>query len=907
MDANTESSPYVAPADEAEGRAAFRRQRRQVIGIYLTALLLLLMLFGGLLLQQYRDEVAAAEGRNAAKASVVVEWAKSVFSLSGQALMGVAELVDAQGMPNAESQASMSAALRERNRYMALVDELGVLDRDGIVVASSDQAHYAGSDFADSELFTRLRSGEVEEAVTPLYWSESGQAYFFGHGRRLIDAKGRFLGVAIARVSPRVFTETVLSMQIGQGESIALVDPAIRLIARNPQVEEYAPGQRLVAPMTQAALAQGENHWSHIFWSPLDQRKRLFWLERVDSYPLWVVVGVDMAEVLAGWRQRLSIFACLWCLIGLLGAWGVRHYVRRLTLAQQLEKRLREREQARAELSVIAAAFQANLGILITDARGRILRANAMFTRITGYSEAEIVGRHPRMFSSGQHDALFYRELWRSVREQGHWEGEIWNRHKHGELLPQWLAISAVRDTQGVLSHFVATVMDISERKAAEEEIHQLAFFDSVTGLANRRLFMDRLSAALKQGARHQRFGALLFIDIDHFKQVNDTLGHHAGDRLLAGVAGSLTRRLRESDTLARLGGDEFAVLIEALDDDPARAAELAERIAHKLMAAISETSALFDQSLSISASVGIALLDDPYVSVDEYLQRADMAVFQAKAQGRDRFCFFDPEMQEALLASIRLERDMRQAATLDQWQLYYQPQVDEQGVITGAEALLRWAHPERGVVSPAEFIPLLESTQLINDVGAWALERACEQLVVWASQPQFAALTVSVNISPMQFRERHFVARLEEIFTRTQVPLSRLKLEITETLLVDAPEQARATMSLLQALGVRFSLDDFGTGYSSLAYLAQLPLDQLKIDQTFVKQLPDSRANAAIVESIIVLAQSLELEVIAEGVENVEQRAWLLAHGCRLYQGYYFARPMALEAFEARIMRRAL
>jgi len=620
---------------------------------------------------------------------------------------------------------------------------------------------------------------------------------------------------------------------------------------------------------------------------------------RVGEYPMLAVVGVDLHELLSAWRQRALILMLVTAVIALLGAWGARHYLNRLALSHQLRQRIEEREQARAEAQIAAAAFQTHLGILITDPQGIILKVNETFSRITGYSEAEIVGNNPRMFSSGLQNAAFYRRLWKRVIKTGNWEGEIWNQRKNGELFPEWLTISAVYSVEGTLTHYVATMSDISERKAAEQEIHQLAFYDTLTGLANRRLFMDRIGNALKELQRHQRCGALLFIDIDNFKQINDTLGHYAGDQVLQSVARRMGQMLRDTDTLARLGSDEFAVLIEGVDSNYAQTTRLAERIAHKLLATLNESITLAEESITVTGSIGIAIMASNEYGVDDYLQQVDMALFQAKNNGRHGVCFFDPSMQAALLAHVKLEADLRQAQASQQWQLYYQPQVDHHGVITGVEALLRWHHPERGIVSPGDFIPLLESNELINDVGEWVLEDACYQLARWAQHPRLSKLTISVNISPLQFRDEQFLARVEGVFARTQAPLQRLKLEVTESLFVEARDDARDKMLALKARGVRFSLDDFGTGYSSLAYLAQLPLDQLKIDQSFVQQVLESQANAAIVESTIALAESLNLEVIAEGVETKAQQAWLLAHDCHAYQGYLFGRPVTAEAIE--------
>lgn len=554
-----------------------------------------------------------------------------------------------------------------------------------------------------------------------------------------------------------------------------------------------------------------------------------------------------------------------------------------------------------ADLRIAATAFHAHMGMMIADAQGHILKVNETFSHITGYAEEDVLGKNPRVLSSGRHDAAFYQSLWRSVNRYGCWEGEIWNRRKGGDVYPEWLTLSAVHDDRGELTHYVATLSDITERKAAEREIQRLAFYDPLTGLANRRLLLDRLSESLADTRRSSTHDALLFVDLDNFKQINDTLGHYAGDQLLQHIARELKRTLADADTLARLGGDEFAVLLRALDADPAAAAQQAERITHRLLNAISMPVVLDTGTVMITGSIGIATLDGSESGAESCLQQADIALFQAKAAGRNTLAFFNPKMQAELVSRAQLETDLRRAQENDEWRLFYQPQVDENGELTGVEALLRWSHPERGMVSPGAFIPLLESTRMINEVGIWVLEAACRQLVAWQRDARTADWEIAVNISPVQFTEDDFVPRVKAVLQRTGAPAAKLKLEVTETLFVDARNETREKMQHLREQGVQFSLDDFGTGYSSLAYLAYLPLDQLKIDQGFVRDLPQSEANSAIVASTIALAHSLGLAVIAEGVETDEQRQWLYARRCYAYQGYLFDRPLPVDELEAR------
>ncbi|OWV27974.1 bifunctional diguanylate cyclase/phosphodiesterase [Halomonas campaniensis] len=890
--------------DVLKATKTYRQQRRHVIALYLLALLVMMVLFGWLLSEQYRQEITAAESRITARANVVNEWAKGVFAQSGQALFGLTELLALQGMTDSEHMEELQRSLENLTQYMPMIDEIVIIDAEGRLLASGSGKWNTNFNIRATTFFSDFEEGREQEKITPLNLSTSDQRFYLYHGRRFESSHGDFAGVVISRVLPQVFADSLEQMSVYDGESIALVDSDLKFIARYPIPEaSFSIGTTIDSPETVEWLTRGESTWSINFNSPIDGRKRLFRVLRVGEYPMLAVVGVDLHELLSAWRQRALILMLVTAVIALLGAWGVRHYLNRLALAHQLRQRIEEREQARAEAQIAAAAFQTHLGILITDPRGTILKVNETFSRITGYSEAEIVGNNPRMFSSGLQNATFYRRLWKRVIKTGNWEGEIWNQRKNGELFPEWLTISAVYSDEGTLTHYVATMSDISERKAAEQEIHQLAFYDTLTGLANRRLFMDRMGTALKELQRHQRCGALLFIDIDNFKQINDTLGHYAGDQVLQSVARRMGQMLRDTDTLARLGSDEFAVLIEGVDSNDAQTTRLVERIAYKLLATLNEPITLAEESIMVTGSIGITIMASNEYGVDDYLQQVDMALFQAKSNGRHGLCFFDPSMQAALLAHVKLESDLRQAQASQQWQLYYQPQVDHYGTITGVEALLRWHHPERGMVSPGDFIPLLESNELINDVGEWVLEDACYQLARWAQHPRLSQLTISVNISPLQFRDEQFLARVEGVFARTQAPLQQLKLEVTESLFVEARDDARDKMLALKARGVRFSLDDFGTGYSSLAYLAQLPLDQLKIDQSFVQQVLESQANAAIVESTIVLAESLNLEVIAEGVETKAQQAWLLAHDCHAYQGYLFGRPVTAAAIERLII----
>jgi diguanylate cyclase (GGDEF)-like protein/PAS domain S-box-containing protein len=558
-----------------------------------------------------------------------------------------------------------------------------------------------------------------------------------------------------------------------------------------------------------------------------------------------------------------------------------------------------ERKRMEDNLRQAATVFDNSAeGVIIAKPDGSIIAVNRAFTEITGYGQTEVVGNNPRILQSGRHDKAFYRAMWECIARNGRWQGEVWNRRKNGEIFPEWSSITAVCDQQGRLTNYVATFSDITQQKQNEERIQLLAFSDPLTNLPNRRLLMDRLQQALIVSARTKRHGSLFFIDLDNFKGLNDTRGHHIGDLLLKQVAQRIERCVREGDTVARLGGDEFVVMLEGLGNTTVEATSQAELVGIKILEVLDQPYTIQDQQHHNTASIGVTLFGDQKSSLEELLKQADLAMYRAKAAGRNALRFFDPEMQSVVVARFAMDTDLREGLRENQFHLHYQAQVDHLNRVTGAEALLRWIHPRRGGVSPIEFIPLAEETGLILPLGLWVLETACQQLTVWAGSSETNQLTLAVNVSAHQFRQRDFVEQVLSVLQRSAANPSKLKLELTESLLLDDVEDVIAKMSALKAKGVGFSLDDFGTGYSSLSYLKRLPLDQLKIDQSFVRDVLIDPNDAAIARTIVGLAHSLGLGVIAEGVETEDQLLFLASHGCHAYQGYLFSRPLPIAAF---------
>lgn len=556
-------------------------------------------------------------------------------------------------------------------------------------------------------------------------------------------------------------------------------------------------------------------------------------------------------------------------------------------------------KQAESELQIAAIAFETQEGVLVTDARGRILRANRAATRITGYSTEELLGKTPRMLKSGRHDAAFYAALWASLEQRNMWQGEIWNRRKSGEIYPEHLSITAVQDSGGNLTNYVATLTDITTIKAAADKIETLAFYDPLTHLPNRRLLIDRIKQAQASSTRNGRQGAVLFIDLDHFKNINDAGGHAEGDKLLKVVAERLKGCVREVDTVARLGGDEFVVLLEDLSPDGFEAAAQAEMMGNKVLAALDQSYKFLTYEHRSSGSIGITLFQDHLQSADELLRQADIAMYHAKKARRNALRFFDPQMQKSIDTRAALESALHKAIDNQQLCLYYQIQVDNARRPIGAEALIRWLHPELGLVSPQEFIPLAEESDLITLIGDWVLQTACAQLKAWQAKPLTRHLDLSVNVSARQFHQPNFAAQVQALIAHYGINPQRLKLELTESMLLNNIEETIATMNELKGVGLQFSLDDFGTGYSSLQYLRRLPLNQLKIDQSFVRSLDTENHDQVIVRTIIAMAHSLNLNVIAEGVETALQQQILLLDGCIHCQGYFFSKPVPVAEFE--------
>jgi diguanylate cyclase (GGDEF)-like protein/PAS domain S-box-containing protein len=559
-----------------------------------------------------------------------------------------------------------------------------------------------------------------------------------------------------------------------------------------------------------------------------------------------------------------------------------------------------DRKAAEQDLRVAAITFESQEGIFVTDKHWTILRINQAYSRTTGFDAHELIGHPLPRYLSQQQDEMFYHSIYTALDQHRFWQGELLAEKKNGEVYPQLITLTAITNDSGMTTHYIGSFTDISRHKGYEDEILNLAFYDPLTHLPNRRLLMDRLQHLIAMNQRDEAHSAILFIDLDNFKTLNDTRGHDAGDLLLIEAAQRLQTCVRESDTVARLGGDEFVVVLQALSDNRDEAAVQADRIAEKIRLLLNEPYQITDFIHHGAGSIGVCLFQGGDVTVKDLFKRADTAMYEAKTSGRNAVRFFDPAMQAVLVVKMMLESNLRVALALEQFQLYYQIQVDADGNVIGAEALLRWIHPDRGFISPLEFIPVAEQTGLIIPIGTWVLETACNQLKRWGRNPKTAHLSLAVNVSAKQFQQSNFVETVTEIVRLHNINPSRLKIELTESTILDNVDATTEKMQQLKKLGIAFSMDDFGTGYSSLAYLQKLPLNQLKIDQSFVRDLNDDENDATIVRAIISLGINLGLDVIAEGVETVAQRRFLIEHNCLTFQGYLYSKPIPIEGLDA-------
>lgn len=554
-----------------------------------------------------------------------------------------------------------------------------------------------------------------------------------------------------------------------------------------------------------------------------------------------------------------------------------------------------EANKATEKLRMAAKVFENTIeGVVVTDKEGSIQWVNPAFSIITGYSDYEAIGNNPRILRSEKHDKEFYQQMWNSLLTTGQWQGEIWNRRKNGETYPEWLTISAIKNEQGETIQYVSVFNDISERIKREEHIKYQAFHDALTKLPNRYLLYDRLSMMISHAHRNEEKLAVMVLDLDRFKRINDTMGHPTGDTLLQEVATRLIGSLRQGDTVSRLGGDEFCIILEDI-----KTAENVIKVSNKIFKALSKPFLLKGHDLYVTTSIGVSVFPNDGLDADTLIKNADAAMYEAKASGRNSLRLYTASMNKEALERLSLENEIIKGLEKNEFVVYYQPQLClTTGKIIGAEALIRWQHPELGLLLPGRFIPLAEETGLIELLGNWVLSTSCKQGRLWRDMG-YSPITIAVNLSATQFQQQNLINTVNDVLKKNEITASLLDIEITESSAIHDPDFAIMILRNLKKMGVQLSMDDFGTGYSSLALLNRLPIDRLKIDRSFIKDIDRDREKQAIVAAIIAMAKSLQLKVLAEGVETTKQMEYLKNLNCDEIQGYLISPPVKVEEFE--------
>lgn len=833
--------------------------------------------------QHERDNAIAAEvQKNANLAQSHKERASRSFEVLDQVLLFLRSEYLVYGPPK-----SMKERLKsiQSNKYIGIVSLIGP---KGQLLSTTGNTLLPN--YADRDYFIAHANNFADQLLIskPIIGRSTGK-WVIALTRRITLADGSFGGVVILTLDPAYFATDYAETEQAKRGSMALIGlDGITRARRNGDMISF--GEDVSGSQLFKELPKAKSGY-YVGVAASDGQRRIVAYHSTEGYPMVTIVASSLEDVLAQSRERELVY--------LAGAAGSTLAVLMLVLVYFITTSRRTQNLASIADSErrYRLLFENSLDSVISvKPDGQITSANSAACKMFGLGSDQLLNKYrSELFAP---DDYRIRKLLDQEESGGSMRGSISMLRSDGSRFEAEVSANLYPDGSQLSSMIIR---DVSERKAAEDQIKTLAFYDALTLLPNRRLLMDRLQLAIAACTRHQRKGALLFIDLDNFKILNDTLGHFRGDVLLQQVAKRLQTCIRVGDTCARLGGDEFVVMLEDLSESPLEASKQAEAVGEKILLTLTQTYQLDPKTTYyITPSIGLTLFDSELNGgIDEPLKRADLAMYQAKSAGRNTQRFFDPHIQEAIEGRAALEVSMRAALKNQEFLLHYQPQIQGENHVIGGEVLVRWQHPERGIVSPAEFIPLAEETGLILPLGQWVLETACSQLARWAGQAGLSELTLSVNVSERQFRQQHFVEQVIATLERTGAPAKRLKLELTEGLLVTNIEDIIGKMLALQAQGVGFSLDDFGTGYSSLSYLKRLPLDQLKIDQGFVRDILVDPNDAAIARMVIVLADSLGLSVIAEGVETEAQRLFLQTQGCHDYQGYLFSRPIPLEAFE--------
>ncbi len=885
----------VLPSDATRSSSARRLWVAGVLGLVLPALLLVgLALYGALTSRtqfEQRAELLAQNLAGAIERSVAANLEKVDLALS--AIVDHLERQLAAGpLDVAQARAQVQSQIARR----AELQGIRITDAAGIGIIVPELAHRPAVSFAEREWFQRQRD-QVDAGFhmsRPLVSKVHGN-WIVSFSRRYRTPDGRFAGAVAAAVPLSYLAQQLQTVDLGPHGAVSLRDAELRLLVRHAPAAAQAAevGQRRVSPMLVAAASAGAPQGALRAVTPDDGMARTTAFRRLQAVPLLVVVDLAADDYLADWRSDMRTLAAVVAVVVLL--WIA-------ACAMFLRAALQNRHTGR-RIELLAKVFEhSGEAIMLTDRDHRILDVNPAFVAQSGWAREELIGRRPGVLASSRTGAAEYAAIARGVQTEGRWRGEIWDRDKGGREYPKWLSITVLRDASGEITHHICSSIDVTEVKEAEARMQHLAHHDTLTQLPNRVNLVSRLEQAMAQARREGDELAMLFIDMDRFKNINDTLGHQVGDGLLVEVGQRLRALVRESDIVARLGGDEFVLVLTGVGRHGAGAAS---SVAAKLLGELGRPYHVAGHELHSTPSIGIGLFPADGEDTDTLMKNADTAMYQAKAAGRNNFQFFTPAMKEARGERLALEVGLRSAIEKQQLSLHYQPQVDlKSGQVVGLEALLRWQHPELGWIPPLKFIPIAEDTGLIEGIGAWVLEQALAQVARWRAAGH-AGLRVAVNLSAQQLRNDSLARQVAQALQRHGLPGQALELEITESMAMEDPARTAELLRRLRQHGVALAVDDFGTGYSSLAYLKQLPLSCLKLDRSFVMDIEHDANDAAICTATIQMAHSLGLAVVAEGVETGLQLEFLRRLGCDTVQGYFISKPLPADACGVFLERR--
>ena len=821
------------------------------------------------------ESVAQIRQQTGALALAFAEHAESAFQRIDHALLQLREAWLARPDAMADAISHQQGLLSNTIIQVAVIDAEGYLAYSNLAPAGEriflgDREHFKTHEAADAD---RLFVSRPVKGRVSGKWS-------IQLTRPIFDQR-RFAGVMVLSVDPAYFVSFYRKIDLGSQGLAVLVRDSGEIMARSVGQEQYI-GRVLTSPYFASPSAPPQSSFRR--FSPLDNVDRFMGYYRLPARAVTVLVGAGAEETLAPARNHQRTVLAMTAVVTLL----------LLFITLQILRGITQREKARVRLQLAASVFtHAREGIIITDADGTIVDVNDIFTDITGYSREEVIGRNPRMFASGRQPAELYAAMWKALAEKGHWYGELWNRRKDGEMYAEMINIGTVRDDSGAIRNYVALITDITKSKEHQKQLEHAAHYDALTGLPNRVLFGDRLQQALTQTRRRGKQLAVAYLDLDGFKAVNDNHGHDVGDELLIAVAQRMKTALREGDTLGRVGGDEFVAVMADLEHP-----QDCEPVLTRLLQAAADPVTVGKAALHVSASIGVTLYPRDGVDPDQLLRRADQAMYLAKQTGRNCYHLFDIDRDTAVQTQHEALECIRHAFEQGEFVLHYQPKVNMRtGEVVGAEAQIRWQDPERGLLQPAAFLPVIEDHELAVELGEWVIDTALTQMAAWLTQG--LDVPVSVNICARQLQQEDFVQRLRELLVaHPDVQPHRLELEVLETSALEDMAHVSAVMHACREIGVTFALDDFGTGYSSLTYLKRLPVDTLKIDQSFVRHMLDDREDLAIVEGVLGMATVFRRSVIAEGVETVAHGELLLPLGCELAQGYAIARSMPGTTF---------